>query len=137
MRTLIKSNFIISLTRESSNLFDCYFEIQLDNADNPTVLYKYPNDYNDVEVIRSVPSFCFPYNDMQFETISHFSFVLTGQDSKWSYGFCRHLPGKIASKVNRSKCALVLMSSYCWSQTFFKLLNYISDIKTKYNVSFG
>ena len=71
-----------------------------------------------------MPNFCFPCN-VEFNTISHFSFVLTGQDHKWSYGFCRHLPGK-------SRC-ICLMSSYPWDKIFFSLLNYISEIKSKYD----
>lgn len=111
---------------ESSNLFDCYFETELDPVSKkPRVHFKYPSAYNDKEVIRSVPDFCFPC-DIQFNAITHFSFVLTAQNHQWSYFFVRH--------HGESKC-LVLMSSFPWATTFFKLLNYISDIKSKYDVS--
>ena len=72
-----------------------------------------------------MPDFCFPCH-IEFNTITHFSFVLTAQNHQWSYFFCRH--------HSESKC-IVLMSSYPWATTFFKLLNYISDIKSKHDVS--
>lgn len=91
------------------------------------MLQKYPDNYDEVEVLKSVPQFSYPCA-FSTQTVMHFSFVLTSLDSKWTFGFCRHS----ASPANT---CFVLLSSLPWHDTFYKLLNEISSLTNKPEVS--
>lgn len=95
--------------------------------DGPFILHKFPESFNDNEIIKSVPQFVYPCHIDNVNVI-HFSFVLTSIDSKWTYGFVRH------SKSPANTC-LVMLSSLPWHDTFYKVLNHISNITNKHEVS--
>lgn len=120
-----------SLFRTSpSHVFDVFMEIcrPTPATDNkPYILQKYPHNFRNEEVIKSVPQFCYPCT-FESPNVIHFSFVLTSIDSKWSFGFIRHPP-------HPGDTCLVLLSSLPWHDTFYKLLNYISSLIAKDKVS--
>ncbi|XP_035224223.1 DENN domain-containing protein 1A-like isoform X2 [Stegodyphus dumicola] len=71
------------------------------------------------EILKSVPEFSCPC-EFTNTAIQHFSFVLTSLDSKWTFGYCRHAPN--------APTLLVLISYLPWHETFYKILNQISDL---------
>ena len=53
-------------------------------------------------------------------TVQHFSFVLTNQEAKWTFGFCRYAPN--------SETAIVILSCLPWHELFYKLLNKCAEL---------
>ena len=92
------------------------------------IVKKYPASYCEEEFLRSVGHFCFPCPQLQHDTITHFSFVLTSVESSWTFGFCRHLPPP-------DRTCLLLLSSLPWHDTFFKLLNHLAALTHSHDVS--
>ncbi|XP_042891992.1 DENN domain-containing protein 1B-like isoform X7 [Penaeus japonicus] len=109
------------LRENPRRLLECWCEVVgprgKDNA--PWIIQKFPNSYTQEEILKSVPQFAFPCS-FESTNVQHFSFVLTSLDSKWTYGFCRHAPG--------AETALVLLSHLPWHETFYKLLNTLSEM---------
>ncbi|XP_047489173.1 DENN domain-containing protein 1C-like isoform X2 [Penaeus chinensis] len=109
------------LRENPRRLLECWCEVVgprgKDNA--PWIIQKFPNSYTQEEILKSVPQFAFPC-PFESTNVQHFSFVLTSLDSKWTYGFCRHAPG--------AETALVLLSHLPWHETFYKLLNTLSEM---------
>ncbi|XP_076353005.1 DENN domain-containing protein 1B-like isoform X1 [Tachypleus tridentatus] len=106
------------------HIFECYCEVVIPSSCNEAawILQKFPENYNEKEILKSVPSFAYPceYNN---NTVQHFSFVLTNIDSKWTFGFCRHTP-------NSPTCH-VLLSALPWHETFYAVLNNIVDLANR------
>ncbi|KAJ8686682.1 hypothetical protein QAD02_022476 [Eretmocerus hayati] len=101
-------------------IFECFCEIAQPNGDKPAwILQRYPESYNDSEVLKSVPKFAYPC-EIENVVVQHFSFVLTSIDSKWTFGFCRHDP--------KTETALVVLSALPWHETFYKLLDHIATL---------
>ncbi|KAF8797059.1 DENN domain-containing protein 1B [Argiope bruennichi] len=75
------------------HVFECFFEVVIpsENEEKAWILQKYPENFDDKEVLKSVPEFACPC-EFTNAAIQHFSFVLTSLDSKWSFGYCRHAP---------------------------------------------
>ncbi|XP_034947207.1 DENN domain-containing protein 1B [Chelonus insularis] len=108
------------LRENVKHLFECFCEVAAPVGEKLAwISYKYPESFNDEELLKSVPKFAYP---CEFENVmvQHFSFVLTSIDSKWTFGFCRHDPKKDS--------ALVLLSSLPWHEMFYKLLNHIATL---------
>ncbi|KAK7084371.1 DENN (AEX-3) domain, partial [Halocaridina rubra] len=103
------------------HLIECWCEVVGPKGREraPWIIQKFPNNYNKEEILKSVPQFAFPCS-FDSTNVQHFSFVLTSLDSKWTYGFCRHAPG--------SDTALVILSHLPWHETFYKLLNQLSEL---------
>ncbi|XP_014212185.1 DENN domain-containing protein 1A [Copidosoma floridanum] len=113
------------LRENVKQLFECFCEVAQPNGEKqPWILQRYPESYNDSEVLKSVPKFAYPC-EIQNVTIQHFSFVLTSVDSKWTFGFCRHDP--------KTETALVILSALPWHETFYKLLNHIATLTASSN----
>ncbi|GFS31658.1 DENN domain-containing protein 1A [Trichonephila inaurata madagascariensis] len=104
-----------------THVFECFFEVVIpsENEKNAWILQKYPEDFDDKEVLKSVPEFSCPC-EFNNTAIQHFSFVLTNLDSKWSFGYCRHAPN--------TPTLIVLLSHLPWHETFYKILNQIADL---------
>ncbi|KAK3921183.1 DENN domain-containing protein 1A [Frankliniella fusca] len=103
------------------HLFQCFCEVvQPQPPDkDPWIIQKFPEMYNDEEILKSVPKFAYPC-EFKNTVIQHYSFVLTSIDSKWTFGFCRHDP--------KTETALVLLSFLPWHETFYKLLDIIGEM---------
>lgn len=103
------------------HLFQCFCEVvQPQPPDkDPWIIQKFPESYNDEEILKSVPKFAYPC-EFKNTVIQHFSFVLTSIDSKWTFGFCRHDP--------KTETALVMLSFLPWHETFYKLLDIIGEM---------
>ncbi|KAH1010766.1 hypothetical protein HUJ05_005012 [Dendroctonus ponderosae] len=94
------------------HLFECFCEVVPPSEDKDAwVIQQYPDKYKDLEVLKAVPKFAYPY---KFEK-QHYSFVLTDLESKWTFGFCRHDP--------KSETAIVVLSYLPWHQSFYKFLD--------------
>nr|XP_060499181.1 DENN domain-containing protein 1B [Panthera onca] len=78
--------------------FDLVLKVKCHASENedPVVLWKFPEDFGDQEVLQSVPKFCFPFDIervSQNQVGQHFTFVLTDIESKQRFGFCRLTSG--------------------------------------------
>nr|XP_023403989.1 DENN domain-containing protein 1B isoform X4 [Loxodonta africana] len=93
---------------------------------DPVVLWKFPEDFGNQEVLQSVPKFCFPFDVervSQNQVGQHFTFVLTDIESKQRFGFCRLTSG--------GKICLCILSYLPWFEVYYKLLNTLADYLTK------
>ncbi|KAM6939270.1 LOW QUALITY PROTEIN: DENN domain-containing protein 1B [Lycodopsis pacificus] len=93
--------------------------------EDPTVLWSFPQDHTDQEVLQTIPKFCFPFD---VERVSQsvgaeFHLVLTDIDSKQRFGFCRLTQG--------CRVCICLLSYLPWFEIYYKLLNTLADYLTK------
>ncbi|GMR61628.1 hypothetical protein PMAYCL1PPCAC_31823 [Pristionchus mayeri] len=122
-------------SRHRSNivtLFDVFTEIAgvsaasttANGSPSPLILQKYPEDFNDESVLKSVCQFAFPLGispqDPGDLAVQLFSFVLTDSTSQLTFGYCRYTP--------RTNTVICLLSGYAWTSVFYKLLNHISIV---------
>nr|XP_021149825.1 DENN domain-containing protein 1B isoform X3 [Columba livia] len=108
--------------------FDLVLKIRCQASENedPVVLWKFPEDFGDQEVLNSVPKFCFPFDVervSQNQVGQHFTFVLTDIESKQRFGFCRLTSG--------GKICLCILSYLPWFEVYYKLLNTLADYLAK------
>ncbi|XP_047696351.1 DENN domain-containing protein 1B isoform X3 [Prionailurus viverrinus] len=108
--------------------FDLVLKVKCHASENedPVVLWKFPEDFGDQEVLQSVPKFCFPFDIervSQTQVGQHFTFVLTDIESKQRFGFCRLTSG--------GKICLCILSYLPWFEVYYKLLNTLADYLAK------
>ncbi|XP_042660318.1 DENN domain-containing protein 1B isoform X2 [Tyto alba] len=108
--------------------FDLVLKVKCQASENedPVVLWKFPEDFGDQEVLNSVPKFCFPFDIervAQNQVGQHFTFVLTDIESKQRFGFCRLTSG--------GKVCLCILSYLPWFEVYYKLLNTLADYLSK------
>ncbi|XP_043818688.1 DENN domain-containing protein 1B isoform X2 [Dromiciops gliroides] len=108
--------------------FDLVLKVKCHAIENeePVVLWKFPEDFGDQEVLQSVPKFCFPFDIervSQNQVGQHFTFVLTDIESKQRFGFCRLTSG--------GKICLCILSYLPWFEVYYKLLNTLADYLAK------
>ncbi|XP_012599800.1 DENN domain-containing protein 1B isoform X2 [Microcebus murinus] len=108
--------------------FDLVLKVKCHASENedPVVLWKFPEDFGDQEVLQSVPKFCFPFDVKrvsQNQVGQHFTFVLTDIESKQRFGFCRLTSG--------GKICLCILSYLPWFEVYYKLLNTLADYLAK------
>ncbi|KRZ78074.1 DENN domain-containing protein 1A, partial [Trichinella papuae] len=102
-------------------LFDVFAEVASSESEggNPWILWKYPDDFNDEKILRSIAEFSYPCS-LSSESVQLFSFVLTDLEGCYTFGFCRHAP--------RTKTCYCLLSAFPWPEVFFKFLNHIASV---------
>ena len=61
------------------------------------------------------------------KSAQYFSFVLTNQDAKWTFGFCRIAAG--------TEKALVIISCLPWHELFFAMLKHLEELVFESTVS--
>uniref|UniRef100_A0A8D0XUS5 UDENN domain-containing protein n=1 Tax=Sus scrofa TaxID=9823 RepID=A0A8D0XUS5_PIG len=116
-------------TRENpERTFDLVLKVKCHTSENedPVVLWKFPEDFADQEVLQTVPKFCFPFDVervSQNQVGQHFAFVLTDIESKQRFGFCRLASG--------GKICLCILSYLPWFEVYYKLLNTLADYLAK------
>ncbi|KAM5205886.1 DENN domain-containing protein 1B isoform 1-T3 [Hipposideros larvatus] len=116
-------------TRENpERTFDLVLKVKCHASENedPVVLWKFPEDFGDQEVLQSVPRFCFPFDVervSQNQVGQHFTFVLTDMESKQRFGFCRLTSG--------GQMCLCILSYLPWFEVYYKLLNTLADYLAK------
>ncbi|KAM4862134.1 DENN domain-containing protein 1B isoform 2-T2 [Thomomys bottae] len=108
--------------------FDLVLKVKcpVSEHEDPVVLWKFPEDFGDQEVLQSVPKFCFPFDVervSQNQVGQHFTFVLTDIESKQRFGFCRLTSG--------GKICLCILSYLPWFEVYYKLLNTLADYLVK------
>ncbi|XP_015102550.1 DENN domain-containing protein 1B isoform X1 [Vicugna pacos] len=108
--------------------FDLVLKVKCHASENedPVVLWKFPEDFADQEVLQTVPKFCFPVDVervSQNQVGQHFTFVLTDIESKQRFGFCRLTSG--------GKICLCILSYLPWFEVYYKLLNTLADYLAK------
>ncbi|XP_062469411.1 DENN domain-containing protein 1B isoform X2 [Pezoporus occidentalis] len=108
--------------------FDLVLKVKCQASENedPVVLWKFPEDFGDQEVLSSIPKFCFPFDVervSQNQVGQHFTFVLTDIESKQRFGFCRLTSG--------GKVCLCILSYLPWFEVYYKLLNTLADYLAK------
>ncbi|XP_076880427.1 DENN domain-containing protein 1B isoform X2 [Brachyhypopomus gauderio] len=122
-----------SRTRENpERTFDLVLQVACPTTEHedPTVLWKFPQDFRDQEVLQTVAKFCFPFD---VERVSrnqvgqNFTFVLTDIESKQRFGFCRLTSG--------CKMCVCLLSYLPWFEIYYKLLNTLTDYLMKHQES--
>ncbi|KAM4629366.1 DENN domain-containing protein 1B [Polymixia lowei] len=95
--------------------------------EDPAVLWSFPQDHTDQEVLQTVPKFCFPFDVervSQSQVGQNFTFVLTDIDGKQRFGFCRLTQG--------CRVCICLLSYIPWFEIYYKLLNTLADYLTKH-----
>ncbi|XP_021192917.3 DENN domain-containing protein 1A isoform X4 [Helicoverpa armigera] len=101
-------------------MFELFCEVSPgDHTREPYVLKKYPETYKNEEELKNIPKFTFPCQ-LENSFAQHYSFVLTSEDSKYTFCFCRYDP--------KTNTALVLLSHLPWHDIFYKLLNCIANL---------
>ncbi|XP_008404787.1 DENN domain-containing protein 1B isoform X1 [Poecilia reticulata] len=108
--------------------FDLVVQVACPSSENedPTVLWSFPQDHTDQEVLQTIPKFCFPFDVervSQNQVGQNFTFVLTDIDSKQRFGFCRLTQG--------CRVCICLLSYLPWFEIYYKLLNTLADYLTK------
>ncbi|XP_010954588.2 DENN domain-containing protein 1B isoform X1 [Camelus bactrianus] len=108
--------------------FDLVLKVKCHASENedPVVLWKFPEDFADQEVLQTVSKFCFPVDVervSQNQVGQHFTFVLTDIESKQRFGFCRLTSG--------GKICLCILSYLPWFEVYYKLLNTLADYLAK------
>ncbi|XP_074241187.1 DENN domain-containing protein 1B isoform X6 [Saimiri boliviensis] len=108
--------------------FDLVLKVKCHASENedPVVLWKFPEDFGDQEILQSVPKFCFPFDVervSQNQVGQHFTFVLTDIESKQRFGFCRLTSG--------GTVCLCILSYLPWFEVYYKLLNTLADYLAK------
>ncbi|XP_040215819.1 DENN domain-containing protein 1B isoform X2 [Rana temporaria] len=116
-------------TREKpERTFDLVLKVECPTSENedPSLLWKFPEDFSDQEMLCMVPKFCFPFaidRGTQAQMGQHFTFVLTDIDGKQRFGFCRLTSG--------GKICLCILSYLPWFEVYYKLLNTLADYLVK------
>uniref|UniRef100_A0A8D0C8J9 UDENN domain-containing protein n=1 Tax=Salvator merianae TaxID=96440 RepID=A0A8D0C8J9_SALMN len=106
--------------------FDLVLQVKCQASENedPVVLWKFPEDFGDKEVLQIVPKFCFPFDTARVTQVGqHFTFVLTDIESKQRFGFCRLTSG--------GRVCLCILSYLPWFEIYYKLLNTLADYLSK------
>ncbi|XP_040841342.1 DENN domain-containing protein 1B isoform X2 [Ochotona curzoniae] len=108
--------------------FDLVLKVKCHDSEveDPVVLWKFPEDFGDQEVLQTVPKFCFPFDVervSQNQVGQHFTFVLTDIESKQRFGFCRLTSG--------GRICLCILSYLPWFEVYYKLLNTLADYLAK------
>ncbi|XP_044054808.1 DENN domain-containing protein 1B isoform X2 [Siniperca chuatsi] len=108
--------------------FDLIVQVACPTSENedPTVLWSFPQDHTDQEVLQTIPKFCFPFDVervSQSQVGQNFTFVLTDIDGKQRFGFCRLTQG--------CRVCICLLSYLPWFEIYYKLLNTLADYLTK------
>ncbi|XP_041126628.1 DENN domain-containing protein 1B-like isoform X2 [Polyodon spathula] len=116
------------INENPARTFDLVLQVECPTSESkdPAVLWKFPKDYGDQEVLQTVPKFCFPFDVervSQSQVGQHFTFVLTDIDGKQRFGFCRLTSG--------CKVCLCILSYLPWFEIYYKLLNTLADNFTK------
>ncbi|KAJ8277948.1 hypothetical protein GJAV_G00082020 [Gymnothorax javanicus] len=109
--------------------FDLVLQVECPSSENadPAVLWKFPQDFGDQEVLQTVPRFCFPFDVervSQNQVGQNFTFVLTDIESKQRFGFCRLTSG--------CRLCICLLSYLPWFEIYYKLLNTLADYLAKH-----
>ncbi|XP_040262642.1 DENN domain-containing protein 1B isoform X2 [Bufo bufo] len=118
-----------SRTREKpERTFDLVLRVECSASENedPALLWKFPEDFSDQDLLCMVPKFCFPFaieRGAQAQMGQHFTFVLTDIESKQRFGFCRLTSG--------GKICLCILSYLPWFEVYYKLLNTLADYLVK------
>ncbi|KAJ8376182.1 hypothetical protein SKAU_G00067620 [Synaphobranchus kaupii] len=109
--------------------FDLVLQVECPTSEHedPAVLWKFPQDFGDQEVLQTVPKFCFPFDVervSQNQVGQNFTFVLTDIESKQRFGFCRLTSG--------CRLCICLLSYLPWFEIYYKLLNTLADYLAKH-----
>ncbi|XP_073427826.1 DENN domain-containing protein 1B isoform X3 [Dendrobates tinctorius] len=118
-----------SRTREKpERTFDLVLKVECPASENedPALLWKFPEEFSDQDLLCMVPKFCFPFaieRGSQAQMGQHFTFVLTDIESKQRFGFCRLTSG--------GKICLCILSYLPWFEVYYKLLNTLADYLVK------
>ncbi|KAK7137125.1 hypothetical protein R3I93_017253 [Phoxinus phoxinus] len=117
------------INENPARTFDLALQVACPASENedPTVLWKFPQDFGDQEVLQTVPKFCFPFDVervSQTQVGQNFTFVLTDIESKQRFGFCRLTSG--------CRVCICLLSYLPWFEIYYKLLNTFADYLSKH-----
>ncbi|CAF1457512.1 unnamed protein product, partial [Didymodactylos carnosus] len=112
-----------SRTKESpDHLFEVFLEIRepVNENDQADIILKYPPDFAD-DMLKSAASFAYPCKISLEDQGEHYTFVLVDSTGVlFRYGYCR--------RSNRGSTCLCMLSYYPWFETFYTILNDISQI---------
>lgn len=109
------------------HVFEVFCEVAFPSSltEEPFILTKFPEDYSDQKTLKELPFFSCPAFPLTVDSVLHYSFVLTGEDGKWTFGFVRW------GKSPPTTTCLVMLSWLPWHDSFFKTLNYIHELTNK------
>ncbi|XP_039953467.1 uncharacterized protein LOC120770239 isoform X1 [Bactrocera tryoni] len=84
------------------------------------IVESFPEGYRDEKTMADIPAFAFPCK-IESDSVQSYSFVLTTDDSKWRFGFCRHDP--------KTDTAMVIITYLPWHDTFLRLLTLLAELR--------
>ncbi|XP_067630787.1 DENN domain-containing protein 1A isoform X6 [Eurosta solidaginis] len=84
------------------------------------IVERFPEGYRDEKTMADIPAFAFPCQ-IESDSVQSYSFVLTTDDSKWRFGFCRHDP--------KTDSAMVIITYLPWHDTFLRLLTLLAELR--------
>ncbi|OQV17832.1 DENN domain-containing protein 1A [Hypsibius exemplaris] len=114
------------IREQPERLFTLFTEVVApENGADGWILQKFPDEFEQQDVLKNIPLFCFPTASQSSGPVQHFCFVLTDVDSMFTFGFCR--------LTTDGKTCICILSSLPWHDVFYKLLNYIVDLMTKHH----
>ncbi|VDO94785.1 unnamed protein product [Soboliphyme baturini] len=120
------------LRQNPATVFDVFVEVAPpDDDEKAFILWKYPEDFEDEHMLRSITEFAFPCEFQSSVAVQLFTFVLTDLDSRYTFGFCRHAPRSHTClcilRRNPSVNTGVIFSALPWPELFFKFLNHLAS----------
>ncbi|CAJ0558528.1 unnamed protein product, partial [Mesorhabditis spiculigera] len=107
-----------SRLRTPVTIFDVFCVIRA-KGEEPTLLQKYPEDFNNAAVIKSVLQFADPCPGNNGGPAESFCFTLTDSRSQYTFGYCRTLP--------RSDRTIIFVSALPWDGFFESVLAHLSQ----------
>ncbi|CAF0844360.1 unnamed protein product [Didymodactylos carnosus] len=120
--TLITKEIESRIKKSPDYVFEVFLEIRepANENDQPEILLKYPLDFVD-DMLKSVANFVYPCKISLGEQDEHYAFaVLDNTAVLFRFGYCR--------RSNRESTCLCILSYYPWFETFYTILNDISQI---------
>ncbi|CAL8332636.1 unnamed protein product [Merluccius merluccius] len=112
------------LKQNPERTFHWFFEAACPIAreKDPSLLFQFPENFDDEDSSRTLPRFCFPYDIQRVQdgvAVQHFTVVLTDLEGCQRFGFCR--------LNSNSQSCLCMLSYLPWFEVFYKLLNNLAD----------
>lgn len=109
------------LRDQAPTIFDTFCEIvSVNSGDKPTIVWKYPEDFNDERILKAIVEFAFPTTLMDGDAVQLFTFVFTDLEGRYSFGYCRHTPAK--------RSCFCVLSALPWTDVFYRLLNHVAGL---------
>eukprot|EP00117_Sycon_ciliatum_P020443 scpid18653/ scgid18214/ DENN domain-containing protein 1A; Connecdenn len=107
----------------AEKLYEAFLEVEapLNDQETANIVTTFPDESEcDSDTINQAPWFCYACKPER-GAVQHFSFVLTGIDGKFRFGFCRYPPD--------SSLCLCFVSLLPWFEFFYNILDKVAELR--------